>query len=157
MILLAASNTDILALIAGDSPRDLELPDGAVESAEVLGMLRDLANTIRPTFEPASWMAVEGHEIVGLCSLVKPPHDSGIDIGYGIAATRRQQGHASAAVGALLDWARTDDRVQSVRAETSVDNLASQRVLEVNGFTRSGRRIDEEDGELICWSIATAT
>ena len=38
-----------------------------------------------------------------------------------------------------------------VNAETSIDNIASQRVLERNGFARVGERVDEEDGPLYCW------
>lgn len=114
-------------------------------------MLRDLANTIRPAFAPASWMIVEGSEIVGLCSLVKPPTRDGIDIGYGVTSCRRGRGIASNAIRALLDWAIGDGRVREVRAETSIHNRASQRVLERNGFETVGERIDAEDGELLCW------
>ena len=128
------------------------MPDEPLESAEVLEMLRGLANSIRPTFAPASWLIVEGGEIVGLCSVIKLPTDAAIDIGYGIAPSCRGRGAASRAVGALLDWARSVERVLAVRAETWVDNPASQRVLERNGFARTGRRLDPEDGELICWS-----
>ncbi len=38
-------------------------------------------------------------------------------------------------------------------AETRTDNIASQRVLECNGFTRTGERLDEEDGVLLCWRV----
>jgi RimJ/RimL family protein N-acetyltransferase len=38
-------------------------------------------------------------------------------------------------------------------AATSVDNPGSQRVLEKNGFVRTGTREDPEDGTLITWAI----
>ena len=38
-------------------------------------------------------------------------------------------------------------------AGTSVDNPGSQRVLEKNGFVRTGTREDPEDGTLITWAI----
>jgi RimJ/RimL family protein N-acetyltransferase len=148
-----ALDGDLEALVAGRAPDALRLPPGNVESPEVLGMLRDLAETIRPQFAPACWMMVEAGEIVGLCSLVKPPADGGIEIGYGVAASRRQRGLATAAVAALVEWARCDARVHVVRAETSLDNPPSQAVLERNGFQRVGARLDAEDGELICWSV----
>lgn len=119
-------------------------------------MLRGLANTIRADFSPASWIMVEEGEAVGLCSIVKQPSADGIDIGYGVSPSRRMLGFGTAAVGALLVWGRQDERVLFVRAETSTHNLPSQRVLEVNGFERVGERVDDEEGELICWSIATA-
>ncbi len=155
MILIEATDADFETLLSGGSPGDLDLPDGDLESPEVLTMLRGLANSIRPAFTPASWMMVEGREVVGLCSLVKPPTDEGVDIGYGVAASQRNRGFAGAAVGALLAWARDDQRVRAVRAETSIQNLPSQRVLERNGFAQTGERTDDEDGELICWSAAT--
>lgn len=155
MRLVEATDAVFEDLIAGRSPAGLGLPPGGVESTGVLTMLRGLAYTIRPDFAPASWLMVEGREVVGLCSLVKPPFGDGIDIGYGVAPACRGQGFAAAAVGALLDWAREDRRVLRVRAETSVDNRPSQRVLERNGFAQTGRRTDDEDGDLVCWSAAT--
>jgi RimJ/RimL family protein N-acetyltransferase len=126
-----------------------------VERIEVLAMLRDLANSIRPSFRPASWMMIENGEVVGLCSLVRQPSRHGIDIGYGVSPSRRRLGLASAAVSALLAWSREDGRVRCVRAETSLTNIPSQRVLQNNGFERVGERVDDEDGELICWRADT--
>ena len=151
-----ATDTDFAALIAGLAPDGLDLPGGPIESPEVLGMLRELAQGIRPAFSPASWFIIDGSEIVGLCSLVKPPAGSAIDIGYGVAASRRARGFASAGVAAILAWARQDERVAVVRAECGADNPASRKVLERNGFTQVGQRIDPDDGPVICWE-ATAS
>lgn len=153
MELIEATDADFAALIAGSAPRALALPGEPPEPPEapgVLAMLRDLAATIRPAFAPAAWMMVVDGEIVGLCSLVKPPA-TGLDIGYGVAPGRRRRGHGAAAVAALLAWARADARVAEVCAETSVGNRPSQRVLEANGFARVGERTDPEDGALILW------
>jgi RimJ/RimL family protein N-acetyltransferase len=148
-----ASDADFAALLAGQAPGSLKLPEGMFEDPAVLTMLRDLATTIRPTFTPASWLVVAHGEVVGLCSLVRMPSDGAIDIGYGIMQARRGMGHATAAVQALLMWARADKRVHLCRAETSIHNRPSQRVLESNGFQRTGVRTDDEDGDLICWSL----
>ena len=155
MLLIETTDRDFADLIEGRAPRGLRQAGGAVESAEVLTMLRELASKIRPRFDPACWMMVENAEIVGLCSIIKVGPDGSISIGYGVSAERRKRGFASAAVRTLVDWARSDTRVQSVKAETSVDNRPSQRVLEKNGFARTGERFDEGDGDLICWSIPT--
>lgn len=151
-----ASDADFLALLDGRAPEDLRLPEGTFEDPAVLSMLRELANTIRPAFSPASWKIVERGEIVGLCSLVKAPVDGSIEIGYGVTQSRRGQGHASKAVHALVTWARQDPRVTLCKAETSVKNEPSQRVLQNSGFVRAGTRTDDEDGDLICWSLPVA-
>lgn len=118
-------------------------------------MLRGLAQSIRPYFVPAGWLIVDGDEIVGLASLVRQPGDAGIDIGFGIAPTRRRRRFATAAVRNILEWARADDRVVAVRGESAINNPASQRVFERNGFVRTGQRVDPEDGPVIRWEIVT--
>jgi len=152
--IIQADDLHFAALIAGTPLPGLAVADGGIEAADVLAMLRDLAATIRPQFAPAAWLIVDDAEIVGLCSLVALPEAGTIHIGYGIAASRRRLGHAIAGVRAVVEWARLDARVSQVSAETAVDNRPSQLVLEHAGFIRTGTRVDDEDGALICWSLA---
>lgn len=152
-MIIEAYDSDFEALLAGKGPRGLKLPDGTFEDPAVLTMLRELAESIRAIFAPASWLVVEHGEVVGLCSLVRRPSNGAVDIGYGIMQARRTRGNATAAVKALVRWARGDERVHLCRAETSIHNRPSQRVLERNGFLRIGTRHDEEDGDLFCWSL----
>lgn len=149
-----ALDADFEAVLSGRAPAGLRLPDSPLAEQNILVMLRELANGIRPSFAPASWMIISDGELVGLCSLVKVPTDRAIDIGYGIAESCRRKGHASRAVAELLLWVQADDRVSTCNAETSVDNISSQRVLEATGFVRSGTRTDPEDGEMICWMVS---
>lgn len=151
-----ASDADFAALIAGHAPDGLSLPDGGIESPDVLAMLRQLAADIAAEFAPSAWLIVADGEVAGLCSLVARPANGSIHIGYGIAPARRRRGHAAAGVASVLEWARHDPRVLQVAAETSVDNLPSQLVLERCGFVRIGTRHDLEDGALICWQTETA-
>lgn len=148
---------DFALLIAGEAPRNLRLDPGvAVAPPVVLEMLAGLAGTIAERFEPASWMLTEDGAIVGLMSVTRLPAAGEIHIGYGVAPQRQGRGLATRAVTELLAWARDDARVRYVSADTGIDNIASQRVLERNGFTRIGGRVDADDGPLICWRIATA-
>jgi RimJ/RimL family protein N-acetyltransferase len=96
-------------------------------------------------------MIVDGTEVVGLCSYKQPPRDGQVEIGYGIAASRRGQGHATRAVAAMLDFAATDPEVRSVTATIASDNRASSRAVEANGFCQNGTVLDPEDGELLLW------
>lgn len=155
-MIIELNATDYDAILKGIAPGDLRLvPDSAIAPPEVLEMLAGLAATIRAEFSPSAWMMVEDGEIVGLCSIVRPPQGGDIHIGYGVAPTRQGRGYTTRAIGQVLEWGRNDPRVALISAETGVENIASQRVLEHNGFVRTGERIDAEDGPVICWQSVT--
>lgn len=150
-MIVEASGDDFAALIAGRAPRALALPDTPIEAVEVLQMLAHLAARVRATFSPAAWLIVESGEIVGLCSVVRTPADGVIEIGYGIAPSRRGRGCAGRAVADLVAWARQTPGITALTADTAPENRASHQVLARNGFVQIGERIDPEDGRLICW------
>lgn len=156
-MIVSASHADFVALLGGRVPAPWRLvDDSAISPPEVLQMLSDLADSIRPAFDPAAWLIVQDCEVVGLLSLVRPFADGEICIGYGVAPTRQSRGATTAALVSLLEWARGDRRVERVTAETNLENVASQRVLEHNGFVRIGERVDDEDGALIVWQVLVA-
>jgi len=146
---------DFASLCLGRAPRQFDSADSPIAPIEVLQMLADVAARVRETFFPASWLIVENDEVVGMCSVTRPPSGGVIDIGYGIAPTRQNRRIAGKAIGDIAAWARTSPEVRAITAETSTANLASQRVLERNGFVRVGERVDEDDGPLICWRCST--
>jgi RimJ/RimL family protein N-acetyltransferase len=149
-----ASAVHFARLAAGEAPEPgIFLPAGPIADPAVLEMLGGLAETIRAGFDPAAWLILDGERLVGLLSLTTVPAEGAITIGYGISPSERGRGAATGAVRALLDWARSDPRVERVEAETRTDNIPSQRVLELNGFARIGERVDEENGALFCWRI----
>jgi RimJ/RimL family protein N-acetyltransferase len=67
-----------------------------------------------------------------------PPEDETVEIGYSVVAEARGAGFATEIVEALVRHAFESDAVQRVVAETIATNAASQRVLERNGFKRTG-------------------
>lgn len=145
---------DYAALLNHHAPRDFALADTPIAGPEVLKMLAGLAERIAAGFTPASWLIVEDDEVVGLCSVTRTPRHGSIDIGYGIAPSRRSRGIATRAIGAIVAWARAAPHVAAITAETAIDNIASQQVLVRNGFVQTGERLDAEDGQLICWRCA---
>jgi RimJ/RimL family protein N-acetyltransferase len=155
-MIIETTAADYAALLDGRAPRGLMLADSPIAPPEILQMLAGLAERIRATFAPASWLIVEDGEVVGLCSITRPPKGGSIDIGYGIAPDRQRRGSATRAIGAIVAWARATPHVTAITAETALDNAASQRVLECNGFERVGERLDAEDGQLICWHCLVA-
>jgi RimJ/RimL family protein N-acetyltransferase len=152
LTLIALDDASFAALNGGDSLAGFAVIDGNVAPPSVLQMLRDLAAAIRPAFSPCAWAMMEEGVVLGLLSVVKPPAgDGAIEIGYGVAQACRGRGVCRRAVADLMRWAQEDGRVRLIRAETGIDNPASQRVLAVNGFTITGERTDAEDGELLVW------
>ena len=150
-MIVEATPEDHAGLLLSRAPRAYHTPDTPIAPVDVLGMLAGIAAQVRETFSPASWLIVEGEEVVGLCSIKSPPRAGVIDIGYGIAPSRQNRGIAGRAIGELVAWARNAPEVTAVMAETGIANLPSQRVLARNGFSRVGERLDDEDGLLICW------
>lgn len=166
--LLPLSSTDLEWLTAAweqETPlaRDgLAVVPGGVEPPPVLRWIASSAARVEESLgAPAAFGIVVGGvtpELVGLVSLRGASVDGArgaVELGYGVASSRRGHGYASAAVCALV--ARRDAGLLSPRldgarldlvAETTTDNVASQRVLERAGFARVGTRVDADEGEL---------
>lgn len=68
-------------------------------------------------------------------------------IGYWLATPMTGQHLGRRAVGLALDWARTQHDIETVWAIVAEGNLASRRVLEVNGFRHVGTRGFDERGD----------
>ncbi len=69
-----------------------------------------------------------------------PDNEGTTEIGYALDQKFRGHGIATEAVQALTDWAFIDTGLNLIRAETPVDNAASQRVLEKNNFQKTGEK-----------------
>ncbi|HET7530783.1 MAG TPA: GNAT family N-acetyltransferase [Mycobacteriales bacterium] len=82
-----------------------------------------------------TWLVVDadGH-VVGECGTKAPPLDGTVEIGYGLAAASRGRGLGARAVQTLLAELSRRPDVRSVVANVAVDNLASRRLLERQGF-----------------------
>lgn len=89
------------------------------------------------------------------CFLGAPEHGV-VEVGYGVDAAYEGRGFMTEALDGIVNWAFTHRDVDAVEAETEADNLASQRVLEKNGFCPTGetgedgprfrrRRVNPED------------
>lgn len=155
MIRLHAMTDGDFAWLLGEdgAPASLQLCRGGFSPPEVIAMLREVAEAVQRTSEaPVAWLIVEDAVAVGMVSFTKALPDGRYELGYGVAPTHEGRGITTQALALLLEAARRDGR-GVLTAETSIDNPASQRVLEKNGFVRSGTRDNPEDGPLICWSI----
>lgn len=89
-------------------------------------------------------------EVVGQLGTIGPPAGDRVEIGYGINASARGRGIATAAVALLVAELQARAEVGTVVARTAVTNPASGRVLEKNSFVVTGRETSDE-GELLVW------
>jgi [ribosomal protein S5]-alanine N-acetyltransferase len=71
-----------------------------------------------------------------------PPQDGTVEIGYSVLPRFQGQGYATEMVRALTDWAFGQPGVRCIVAETAVDNIPSQRLLQRVGFTRGGEAVE---------------
>ena len=78
------------------------------------------------------------------------PEGGCVEIGYGLSESARGHGYAAEAVAALLTIA-ADHGVSKVIADTTLDNVASQRTL-----IRAGFRLVKADDELNWYEVLLA-
>ncbi len=89
------------------------------------------------------WLVIVRNDAVGagLIGFKGAPDAQGeVEIGYGIDAEFRNQGYATEAAAALLDWALAQPKCMAVISWTDTTNQPSIRVLEKAGMTRTGER-----------------
>ncbi|TDU84351.1 [SSU ribosomal protein S5P]-alanine acetyltransferase [Kribbella voronezhensis] len=86
------------------------------------------------------WVLATSDRVIGtmtLSNIVRGPWRNA-DLGYWVDAAEVGRGLASAGVAAVCELADTELLLHRIAASTLVDNEASQRVLQKNGFTQFG-------------------
>ena len=155
MVHLLPATNDHFAWLLNEAvaPSSLRLPEGGVDDPVVLRILRRLTAKLHAADCQASWLIVAQDVVVGLCSFKRPADDARIaEIGYGVAESQRRKGYATMAIDLLIKEVVKSKAASQLSAETVIANLPSQRVLERNGFSIHGTRVDAEDGDLLIWS-----
>ncbi len=115
-------------------------------------LLPNVANPAKNYLYCTIWTLIHKNEntMVGDLCIVDEPNEAGeIEIGYGTYDDHRSQGYMTEAVGAIIEWASTQPKVKSIIASTEKDNIASYKILEKNGFVKSG-----ETDVLFQWSLS---
>lgn len=85
-------------------------------------------------------------QVVGRAGFHGAPEDGTVEVGYEIDPLHRRQGHARAALLVMLDLARREPDVRTLRASIRPDNLPSRRLVEQHGLLVTGEQWDDEDG-----------
>ncbi|HEX5995825.1 MAG TPA: GNAT family N-acetyltransferase [Jiangellales bacterium] len=79
-----------------------------------------------------------GLVIGGIGYFGPPDADGKVELGYGVAPEVEGRGYATEALRGLLIWAFGTGRVRRAVADTTHDNVGSQRVMEKAGMRRTG-------------------
>ena len=74
-------------------------------------------------------------QLIGTAGFFGPPDEAGeVTIGYGMVEPEWGQGYGTKAVAKLAAVCRAHGGITAINADTDLDNIGSQRVLEKNGF-----------------------
>jgi ribosomal-protein-alanine N-acetyltransferase len=133
----AADAQAILELRLANRPR-LEPYEPDVEDPDARYLLDGVERWIAAG--TGRYVIVDGEEVVGALGLFElkgPPLQSAV-LGYWVDHARTGRGLATRAVAEALPIAFGELALHRVEAGTRVDNIASQRVLQHNGFTCVG-------------------
>ncbi|MBD2702120.1 GNAT family N-acetyltransferase [Spirosoma sp. BT702] len=93
-----------------------------------------------PTRDPlfhTMWLAIDRQkqQFVAEAKFKGEPDETGtVEIGYGTYPSLHRLGYMSEMVSGLVAWAEQQPGVRRVVADTDTENVASQKVLEKNGF-----------------------
>jgi len=86
--------------------------------------------------------------VVGSADFKDIPNKNGeVEIGYGLGKDFEHNGHMIEVAKAMCEWALKQNCVTSVIAETDLEDLASQKVLECCGFKKN------KEGETLWWRL----
>ena len=87
--------------------------------------------------EAAFLITLRDRTVVGACGIMFH-HDDAPELGYWLGVPYWNQGYATEALHALIDYAFTDLAHETLQAGARVTNPASRRVLEKCGFQWTG-------------------
>lgn len=145
------------AALAGDEALAQALGHDVVAGwatfTEALPPTRDALaqGTSDPRWGARLFVVGEPPELVGWGGFKGPPREGVVEIGYEIAAARRERGLATAAVQGMLAEAFADERIDTVVAHTLAERNASNRVLEKAGLGFDG---ETAEGDETVWRFA---
>lgn len=145
LILRPMTASDVAAILAGAHPvewaDDFPQP-GDVDTAR---MLEDGGGAFDVSTAFGHLAIVERHSglVVGLIGFEGPPIDQAGELICSVCPSRRNQGYATEATTALVDFAFSFPEIAAVQASTPWEDEAAQRVLVKCGFTAEDTDADE--------------
>ncbi|MEE1945603.1 GNAT family N-acetyltransferase [Pedobacter sp. KR3-3] len=157
--LLPLSHNQLAKYIANNGSLEAELglslrPErisSAMKRALQENLLPEATDTGRNHYFTTLWVLIlkSVNGIIGdLCFVGEPDEDGEVEIGYATYEDFRNKGYMTEAVAAIIQWAKSQEDVKSIFAETAKDNPASFAVLTKNHFKKVG-----EADDLFYWRL----
>ena len=115
-------------------------------------ILPNVSDTSKNYLYSTLWTLISKKEnkMVGdLCFVGAPNTEGEIEIGYGTYDIYVGLGFMTEAVGGMISWAKKQPEIRAIIADTDKQNTASFRVLEKNGFVKTG-----ENETLLKWRLS---
>ena len=113
-----------------------------VQDAVLNDLLPNLSDTTKNPLFYTMWIMIEKNEkaiIGGVCFHGEPDENGEVEIGYGTDEKYQKKGYMTEAIFGLVQWAKGDGRIRTIKAETDKANIASILVLKKNNFEISGQ------------------
>lgn len=153
------SYTQLIKYIENDGSLEAELKLNPTKKVISPELREALAETILPNVADTGknhlfstlWGIIlksESRMIGDICFVGEPDENGEIELGYGTYEPYRGKGYMTEAVACILYWAKRQDNVRSVFAQTAKDNPASFAILKKNNFELVG-----EDEQILNWKL----
>jgi RimJ/RimL family protein N-acetyltransferase len=151
---------DVPAIIAGVTDAEIArwLPNipQPYTAADARAFVAAASTWQRPGGEASFAIVDERDELLGIAGV--RPTGTPPTVGYWVATAERGRGLARAATSALTTWAFRTFGCDRIELHAEPANVASTRVAEACGFTRTGRTVSEPDGrELTVFELVRGT
>ena len=114
-------------------------------------ILPNVADKTKNYLYSTLWTAIlktENKMVGDLCIIGEPNADGEIEIGYGTYKEFQNKGLMTEIVRGIIEWVKSQPKVNSIIASTDKTNIASYRVLKKNGFVKIG-----ETETLLNWKL----
>lgn len=118
-----------------------------IESKIIPNIIDKNKNALFYTF----WTVIDKKEnamIADICFKGEPNINGEVELGYGTYPHFQGKGFMTEAIGGIIKWAFTQNKINSVLAETDPTNIASIKVLKNNKF-----KVKSQTKDNVCWYL----